>query len=253
MIQGTLHWQCANELYNRFAMRYLDDPQIGVFADLKMRWGIPGLEEPAPDLAIVPNLRDKTAERGTFDVSTEGTRPCLIIEVMSPNYPGDDTDKVRIYARAGIQEYLIIKPYGAHGERDFSLAGYHLIGGRYRPWRPDADGYFTSKGVQVRFGVCTDGHDIELIDAISGDPLRSMAETERARRYESTRAEAATVRANTEVSRAEAEAERANTEAERANTEAARANTEAQRAAAVEAENARLKARLRAMGVDPEA
>jgi hypothetical protein len=59
MIQGALHWECANDLYDRFKMRYLHDPHTGVFADLKMRWGIPGLEEQSgslPDAAHAPSL-----------------------------------------------------------------------------------------------------------------------------------------------------------------------------------------------------
>ena len=211
MIQGTLHWQCAKELHNRFEVRYLDDLHMGVFADLKMRWGIPELEEPAPDLAIVPGVRDKAASRSTFDVVAEGTRPCLIIEVVSPTYVGDETDKVRIYERAAIQEYLIVKPYGVHGTRDFSLTGYRLVEGRYRPWSQDTQGYLRSTTVQVWIRVCADGRDLELIDAFTGEPLRNMAQTERARRHEAERAR------------------RAETELER------------------------LQARLRALGIDPDA
>ena len=65
-----------------------------------MLWGILSLAEPAHDLAIVPNLRSKYAYHPSFDVAKEQTRPCLIVEVVSPNYPGDDTAKVDIYARA---------------------------------------------------------------------------------------------------------------------------------------------------------
>jgi hypothetical protein len=57
---------------------------------------------------------------------------------MSPNYAGDDTDKIRICEQAGIREYPIVKPYGPRHERDFSLYGYRLVDGRYRPWGADA-------------------------------------------------------------------------------------------------------------------
>jgi Uma2 family endonuclease len=83
---------------------------------------------------------------------------------------------VRICERAGIQEYLIIKPYGADGERDFSLTGYHLIGGQYQPWEADGDGYLTSKTLQVRFRVRADRRDIELVDAVTGETLRGMGQ-----------------------------------------------------------------------------
>jgi Uma2 family endonuclease len=56
---------------------------LAVFADLKMRWGIPGLKNPGPDIAVVPGVRDKKRKRDSFDVMKEGTRPCLVIEVVS--------------------------------------------------------------------------------------------------------------------------------------------------------------------------
>jgi Uma2 family endonuclease len=217
MIQGALHWECANDLYDRFKLRYLNDSRIGVFADLKMRWGIVGLEEPAPDVAIIPGLRDKLAPRESFDIVAEGTRPCLVVEVMSPHYAGDDTEKVRIYEQAGIPEYLIVKPYGPQHERDFSLYGYRLVGGRYRPWGADAEGRLHSLGLGVRFGVRSDHQGLEVLDAVTGEPLRNLVETELARQRDAQRAE-----------------------------------VEAERASRAELEAERLKARLRAHGIEPD-
>ena len=231
MIQGALHWECANDLYDRFKLRYLNDSRMGVFADLKMRWGIAGLEEPAPDLAIIPGLRDKSAPRESFDIAAEGTRPCLVVEVMSPNYAGDDTEKVRIYEQAGIREYLIVKPYGAQHERDFSLYGYRLVGGRYRPWGADAEGRLYSPELGVRFGVRSDRKGLEVLDAVTGEPLRNLVQTELARQRDAQRAEV---------------------EAERTRIERQRAEVEAERASRAELEAERLKARLRAHGIEPD-
>ncbi len=196
MIQGTLHWDCAKDLHNRFEVYFLDDPTTAVFADLKMCWGIPGLKEPAPDLAIVPGVRDKHANRSSFDVPAEGTKPCLILEVMSPRYEeGDDTEKVKIYQRAGIPEYLIVKPYNDRSERSFSVTGYRLVAGVYRPWAPDPDGYFCSQTVGVRVRALPDGSDIEVLDAKTGHPLHDLQQTELERRRQAARAQAEAARA----------------------------------------------------------
>ncbi len=219
MIQGALHFECVNDLYNRLALRYRDDPATAVFADMKMLWGIPGLKQPAPDIAVVPGVRDKGADRESFDVVAEGTRPCLVIEVMSRNYAGDDTKKPAIYALAGIPEYLILKPYGQHGERELSLQGFRMVRGRYQRWRPDADAWFRSDRVGVGFRVAADRRHLELVDLASGDRLPTLAELAQAREQRA-------------AALATADAERA-------------------RADAAEGELERLRARLREQGIDP--
>ena len=80
LVQSDAHLKLMLSLIDRFEQHYLHDPTVGVFGDLKMRWGIPGEKEPAPDLAIVPNLTDKEKPRSSFDVLLEGTRPCLVVE-----------------------------------------------------------------------------------------------------------------------------------------------------------------------------
>lgn len=184
MPQNTEHLQCSVDLYNMFHTRYLDKPTIGVFADLKMRWGIAGLEEPAPDIAVVMNLKNKTKSRSSFSVRKEGTRPSLVIEVMSPHYPGDDTEKVTIYKRAGVTEYLIINPYSKELTIDYTLSGYRLRSGVYQPITPDAQGRLFSQTTQVLIGVADHGQRIRLKDAITGEWLLTAAETEKARQQE---------------------------------------------------------------------
>ncbi len=73
---------------------------------------------------------------------------------------------------------------------------------------------------------------------------RADAETQRAE-TEAQRADAETQRAEAEAQRADAETQRAETEAQRAETEAQRAEAALRHAAEVEAENARLLARLK--------
>lgn len=90
---------------------FLDTKEsTSIMSDFKMLWGIPGLSEPAPDLAVIPNVTTKEVYHSSFNVMAEGTRPCLVVEVVSPKYAGDETTKVDVYEQAGIQEYIIYDP-----------------------------------------------------------------------------------------------------------------------------------------------
>lgn len=224
LIQSNIHLQQSVAIYDMLDNRYAHEPSIGVFMDMKMRWSIPGLPEPAPDVAVVPNLKNKEAERGSFDVVKEGTRPCLIVEIMSPHYPGDDTNKVDIYERVGIAEYIIINPYtGAEGG-DWQLWGYRLVGQEYQPIEPDEQGRLLSQATGIWFELDESRRWVVLTDATTGERLLTARE-EREGRLEERAARL----------KAEAQAE----------TEAARAATEAQARLEAEARAADLAARLR--------
>ena len=74
-----LHW--LKDLLRR---HYRSREDVKVAGDIKILWGIPGLKDPSPDIAIIPGIRRKfDMDRTSFDVTEEGVRPCLIIEVVS--------------------------------------------------------------------------------------------------------------------------------------------------------------------------
>ena len=180
MIQRDKHLRSNTNLFTVFDNRYANDPSVGVFSDLKMVWGIPGLKEPAPDLAVVPNLQNQNpdADRPTFEVKKEGTRPSLIIEIMSPGYPGDDTLKVDIYEQAGVQEYLIINPHSDKVIPYYEIWGYRLVAGKYKPIKPDKQGRLLSQTTNVWFSVHDKGRRLRLRDARTGKWLLNARETE---------------------------------------------------------------------------
>jgi len=182
MIQRDKHLRSNTNLFTVFDNRYANDPSVGVFSDLKMVWGIPGLKEPAPDVAVVFNLQnqDEEADRPTFDVKKEGTRPCLVIEIMSPNYPGDDTLKVDIYQQAGIPEYIIINPHSDKARPFYEVWGYRLVSGQYKPIKPDKQGRLLSQTTNVWFSVHDKGRRLRLRDAGTGKWLLNARETEAA-------------------------------------------------------------------------
>ncbi|RKZ63838.1 MAG: hypothetical protein DRQ99_16385 [Candidatus Parabeggiatoa sp. nov. 3] len=179
MVQNSQHLDSRTDIYNLFKTRYEKDSTTRVFADLKMIWGIPDLKEPAPDVAIVKNIKNKEAMRSSFNVVNEGTRPCLVIEIISPDYPGDDTDKVKIYEQAGIEEYILIHP---HSKKPFyEIWGYRLIGGQYQRIKPDKSGRFFSQSTQVLFGVYNKGRRLRVKDMKTGKWLLTAQESEQKR------------------------------------------------------------------------
>jgi hypothetical protein len=161
---------------------------------MKMKWGIPGLKEPAPDVAVIPNLKNKEVGRQSFDVVKEGTRPGLIVEVMSPDYPGDDTIKVEIYERAGITEYIIINPYAGVEGAGCEMWGYRLAGQKYRLIELDEHGRLLSQTTGVWFGLDESRRRVVLTDAATGERLLTAREEKEARLEAEARAEALAAR-----------------------------------------------------------
>lgn len=146
---------------------------VTVTFDMKMFWGIPGLKEPSPDIAVIPGAR-KIGSRESFDVVKEGVRPGLIIEVVSDLAPElrrhDYVDKVEIYQQVGIPEYLILDP--PTDSTQGLWTGYRLgPDGRYRRIEPDREGRLHSETTGLLFGVDTDGKTLLFCDARTGDRL----------------------------------------------------------------------------------
>jgi Uma2 family endonuclease len=157
----------------------------------------------------------------------DGRYPNVIVELLSPSTAEvDRTTKKRLYEQTfRTPDYFCYDP-GAQ-----TLEGWRLREGRYELLAPNEAGrlwcqelglwlgpwegrYLGQQAIWLRF-FTPDG---ELIATMG-----------------------------------EAEAQRAEAEARRAEAEAQRAETEARRAQAAEAESERLRARLRAAGIDPDA
>lgn len=238
MPMGTGHDHISDDLSDMFRAFCEDQPDMAVFRDLIFEWDNPDVEPYTPDIAVVPNVRDRDLDRGQFVVSKEGTRPCLIIEVVSTNSrTADRVTKVRDYARVGVQEYVYIDKRKRKRTPFCEVAGFRLEDGVYVPIAPDEDGAIYLATLDVRIGV-EDGK-VWLEDAKTGQDLLNHLETVRARRAAEIALEYA------ELARQEAEAAQRAAEA-RANEEVnARREAEA-RAAAAEAQLAQLQALLRA-------
>lgn len=160
--QSTRHSRLTLDLLNLLERYFAPREDVKVVGDLKMLWGIPGLPGPSPDVAVIPGVWSDDEGWEVFDVQREGTRPCLIIEVVSSldaeTRRLDYERKVLVYERAGIQEYLIYDPPSSHTQDRLLLTGYRLgADGRYGRIEPGYRGLLRSETTGLLFGVAEDG------------------------------------------------------------------------------------------------
>lgn len=176
VLHSSWHTLTLHMLYGILSWRYKDRPDILVTSQLKMIWGIPGLPNPAPDLAGIPGVRDKDRIRNDFRVEDEGTRPAFVLEVVSEepeHWRADHEKKVEIYERAGVPEYLVVDP--PDHDQSCHLTGYRLDKvGRYEPILPDPQGRILSTTTGLWFVPA--GETIHLIDAATGKRFLTPSE-----------------------------------------------------------------------------
>ena len=163
-----------------------------------------------------------------------GKPPDAVVEIVSNREGGELGSKRERYAQLGVAYYVVFDPQRLLGEE--ALRCYELRG---RTYAPCAGGWLGDVGLGVRLwegeyeGVRTVW--LRWCDR-EGNVIPTgaeLAEAERARAEEAQR---------------RAEAERARAEEEQQRAEEARQRAEAERARAE-----RLAARLRALGIDPDA
>jgi Uma2 family endonuclease len=193
---------------------YQSREDVFVAGDMKMLWGVPGIKQPAPDIAVVTGVRRKSdPERGSFDVAKEGALPCLVIEIVSAIDAevrrNDYEKKVEIYQQVGIPEYLILDPPTPFTKGRLLWTGYRLgPARRYRRIAPDRDGRLLSETTGLLFGTDKDGKTLLIVDAQTGERLLEpgvqVAREAEARKAAEERAQ----EAETELARLRAEIER---------------------------------------------
>lgn len=158
-------------------------------------------------MSVIRGVRDKEADRESFDARKEGAVPSLIIEVVSPRDTrirrADVETKVKIYERVGIQEYVIVD--STRRDRRFRLLGYRLgEAGRYLPIEQDADGRLLSTTTGLSFQVAPDGNRVLVFEHPGGRQLLNLQEAgEWAKREAEAR-----LQAEAEIARLQAELER---------------------------------------------
>jgi len=176
MSQGRRHGVTAAELAGLLENHFREAPDVLVLFDVKHVFG-PELPGPGPDVSVIRGIRDKEADRESFDAQKEGAVPCLIIEVVSPRDSrirrADVKDKVEIYERARVQEYVIVD--SSRQDRRFRLLGYRQTpAGRYLPIEPDAEGRILSEATDLWFQVAPDGNRVLVFEHPGGRQLLNL-------------------------------------------------------------------------------
>ena len=200
----------SSMLVNLYEMlkRHFKGQDALVLPVMKLIWHIPGLPEPAPDIAIIRGIRElEDHDQWYFDVIETGIRPSLIIEIaimLDPEARQNDYDKkVEIYERAGIPEYLIIAPATHLTDNRLVLTGYRLGGdGRYQQIDPDTEGRLLFRSVDLSFGVAEDERTLQIFEfgrrILTGSELEAALKAEEARAA-AVEAELAQLRAELEL------------------------------------------------------
>ncbi|HEY0513126.1 MAG TPA: Uma2 family endonuclease [Thermoanaerobaculia bacterium] len=205
--QSDPHAQVVTTLHELLKRRFERVQDVVVLFDMKIFWGMPGLPNPSPDLAIVRGA-PKREGRSIYRVPEEGVLPSLIIEVVSYSdaamYQNDHKVKVELYQRVGIPEYLIVDP--PFSPKDpLTLTGYRRApDGRYRRIEPDSLGRLQSETTNLFFAPSEDGRSVRVGDAETGEWLLTGSEEQAARKAAEERAR----EAEAEIARLRAELER---------------------------------------------
>lgn len=215
VVQSYRHWRVTGQLHD-IVSRHVSSlwEEVLVLSDQKLLWGHREWRQPAPDITVIPDVPgSRDWEGSSFDVGETGLRPCLIVEVVSFSNAKirktDLVDKVELYERERIREYLALDPpQRANGER-FQWLGYRLDDtGRYRRIEPDVEGRIVSETTGLAFGISPDGQTVLVFDARTGERLYTSFEiaarqTEKAAREAEARkdAEAEVARLREEIAR----------------------------------------------------
>jgi Uma2 family endonuclease len=198
------------------------------------------------DVELAADLWPK-ANRSYF-IWRFGKPPDAVVEIVSNREGGELGSKRERYAQLGVAYYVVFDPQRVLGEE--MLRCYELRG---RTYAPCAGGWLGDIGLGVRLWE----GEYEGVKAVwlrwcdrEGNVIPTGAELAEAERAQ---AEAERQRAEEEQRRAEAERARAEEAQRRAEAERARAEEAQRRADAERVRAERLAARLRALGIDPDA
>ncbi|MGP0067123.1 MAG: Uma2 family endonuclease [Isosphaeraceae bacterium] len=223
MAENTLQFRWIVTIEGGLEALYRNDANVFVAGDL-LWYAIEGNPKirTAPDAMVV--FGRPKGRRGSYKQWEEGgIAPQVVFEVLSPgNRFGEMLRKFRFYERHGVDEYYIYNPDSG------SLEGY-LRAKRALKAIPKMNG-FVSPRLGIRFEP---GEGPDNLVIVGPDGRRFSTYVQLIGRVESA------------DERAEVERARADEQAQRAEAERRRADEQAQLAA-------RLAARLRELGIEPE-
>ncbi len=143
------HENICRYLGNVFQKQTSSDPQSVVLLDVRTAWDKQDLRPHTPDISVAFKVKE-VKNWSTFYEREEGTRPNLIVEVTSPETRHLDLDdKVKEYAKAGVEYYFIIDHYQRGGKEYRRLLGYHLRDKSYEELKGNEQGWLWMEPLRV--------------------------------------------------------------------------------------------------------
>ncbi|EKQ67429.1 hypothetical protein OsccyDRAFT_3701 [Leptolyngbyaceae cyanobacterium JSC-12] len=127
-----------------------DNPTLRLDAD----------NEPQPDAVL------RLERGGTSHISDDGYiegAPELIVEIAASSASYDLHDKLRVYRRNGVQEYIVWRTYNQQ------IDWFYLEEGQYKPQSPDATGILRSQqfpGLWLAAPALLAGHLAEVLQTL---------------------------------------------------------------------------------------
>jgi Uma2 family endonuclease len=211
-VEDSLHDISRGYLRDIFSWRVRTDPSALVLSNTGIYWDIEELGHHAPDVAVIFGVRQQRPMWPSFDVRKQGTRPRVIVELVSPRYRDNDVEeKVQAYHQARVPVYVILDR-----ERDgdpWSIQAYQRRPQNYVPLPLEDDGRLWLLDLNLWLGVR--GQQIRCFDGDTGEELGDLEAYARKAAEETARADAALARADAEKARADtAEARAMELEAE---------------------------------------
>ncbi|HEY2909578.1 MAG TPA: Uma2 family endonuclease [Gemmataceae bacterium] len=156
----------------------------------------------APDVMVILGLKnpDPPSRRSYFSWKEGGLVPAAVFEIASENtYEEDLDEKFALYEQLGVPEYFLYDPEGFYLKP--ALQGFRLKGKKYRRIRTAA------MESRLGFRLRGEGTMLRVIDASTGIPIPSHAETRDQALRQTRQAEAEKQRAEAEKQRADLLAE----------------------------------------------
>ena len=191
---SDLHLEILIRLLQALRAYFSEMPEVYVSGDI-LTYYIEGDPRAvcAPDVLVTFGIGQK--QRHTYKVWEEGKVPDFVMEFSSKTtYQNDLTNKMALYARLGIPNYLLYDAEALY--LPAQLMGFQLVKGVYVPIPPGVDGSIHSDILGLDFHIRE--RRLEVYDPVSEQWLQTPAET----------AEARAETAEAEVARLQAELER---------------------------------------------
>ena len=197
--ESELQGNARRYVQSALSIRYQDQPDVYVAGDLFIFYRMNDAEARlAPDIMVVFGAAE-SPPRASWRVWREGgLTPDFVLEIASPGTVADDAGWKRDrYAAMAVREYWRFDPQGGELIPELLIGEVPDASEEYRPLPVARDGADILRGHSELLGLdlCVVGSELRLYDPVSGEWLRSHAESEAALSAAEAALSAAEVRA----------------------------------------------------------